>query len=160
MQRQAGFTLIEIMVTIAIIAILAAIAIPNYADYVRRGKIQEATATLLAMKTKMEQYFQDNRSYVTPGAPVLDACVAGSTVQVPPTKYFTIDCNTPARTVSTFTITANGGVAGGDQSMAGISFTINQAGVQQTFVTPGSNMSNYGYVPNGNCWTIKRGGQC
>src|SRR3989449_7965409 len=83
MQRPTGFTLIELMVAIAIVAILAAIALPNYTDYVRRGKIQEATSTLLAMRTKMEQYFQDNRSYTTPGAPVLAPCTAGSSVPVP-----------------------------------------------------------------------------
>jgi len=67
MHRQSGFTLIEVMITIAIVAILAAIAIPNYANYLTRGKIQEATSNLLGMRVKMEQYFQDNRMYVSPG---------------------------------------------------------------------------------------------
>ncbi|HMG58235.1 MAG TPA: type IV pilin protein, partial [Burkholderiales bacterium] len=92
MQRPTGFTLIELMVTVAIIAVLAAIAVPNYTDYVKRGKLQEATSNLLAMRTKMEQYFQDNRSYTTPGAPVLAPCTAGSSVPIPPLKYFTITC--------------------------------------------------------------------
>ena len=158
MQRPTGFTLIEVMVTVAIIAILAAIAIPNYSDYVKRGKIQEATSTLLAMRTKMEQYFQDNRSYISPGGAVLDPCVPNSSVAVPPLKYFTIapPCGL---TATTYTITATGGSAT-DGSMSGITFTINQGNVRTTTVTPGSPMDQAGYAGNLNCWTTKKGGQC
>src|SRR6267378_8151432 len=106
MQRPTGFTLIELMITVAIIAILAAVAIPNYTDYVKRGKLTEATSTLLSMRTKMEQYFQDNRSYTTPGAPVLAPCTAGSSVPVPPLKYFNITC--PVTTATQYTIQADG----------------------------------------------------
>ena len=61
MRSATGFTLIEVMITVAIVAILAAVAIPSYTSYITRSKIQEATTTLLAMRTKMEQYFQDHR---------------------------------------------------------------------------------------------------
>ena len=157
MQRPTGFTLIEVMVTVAIIAVLAAIAIPNYTDYVRRGKLQEATSNLLAMRTKMEQYFQDNRSYTTPGAPVLAPCTAGSSVPVPTQKYFSITC--PVLTATTYTIQAAGGSAT-DASMTGITFTINEANVRATTVTSGSPMEKAGYAANANCWTSKKGGQC
>ncbi len=68
--RMAGFTLIEVMIVVAIIAILASIALPSYNDYVRRGQIQEAFGYLSDSRVKMEQYFQDNRNYGTasPGA--------------------------------------------------------------------------------------------
>ena len=155
MQRPTGFTLIELMITVAIIAVLAAIAIPNYTDYVRRGKLQEATSTLLSMRTKMEQYFQDNRSYTTPGAPVLAPCTAGSSVPIPPLKYFSVACN-PAPTATTYTIQA----AGSDPTLVGITFTIDQGNVRATTVTPGSPMDQAGYTPNANCWTIRKGGQC
>src|SRR5690606_1858627 len=62
-----GFTLIELMITVAIIAILAAVAVPSYQDYVRRGKVTEATATLAQFRIKMEQYFQDNQTYELDG---------------------------------------------------------------------------------------------
>ncbi len=67
--RIAGFTLIEVMITVAIIAILAAVALPNYIDYVTRSRLVEAKSNLSDMRTRLEQYFLDNRSY--PGA-----CVA------------------------------------------------------------------------------------
>jgi type IV pilus assembly protein PilE len=157
MPRIKGFTLIEVMVVVAIIAILAAVALPAYTDYVRRGKLSEGTSALLAMKTKMEQYFADNRSYTTPGAPVIDACVANSSVPKPALQYFTIDCDTPARTATTFTITANGIAA---TEVGGVAFTINQAGARTTAITSGSNMDKAGYKPNANCWTMRKGGTC
>jgi len=154
MQRSTGFTLIELMVTIAIVAILAAIALPNYTDYVRRGKLQEATSNLLAMRTKMEQYFQDNRSYTTPGAPVLAPCVAGSSVPIPALKYFSITC--PVLTATTYTIQADGS----DPTLVGLRYTIDQNNGRVTTVTPGSPMDQAGYTNNNNCWTIRKGGQC
>ena len=156
MQRPNGFTLIELMVTVAIIAILAAIAIPNYSDYVRRGKLQEATSNVLAMRTKMEQYFQDNRSYTTPGAPVLAPCTAGSSVPIPTLKYFTITCPATANPATTYTIQASGN----DPTLVGISFTIDQGNVRATTVAGGSPMDQAGYTANANCWTIRKGGQC
>jgi type IV pilus assembly protein PilE len=154
MQRPTGFTLIELMVTVAIIAVLAAIAVPNYTDYVKRGKLQEATSNLLAMRTKMEQYFQDNRSYTTPGAPVLAPCTAGSSVPIPPLKYFNITC--PVLTATAYTIQASGT----DPTLVGIAFTINEGNVRATTVTAGSPMDQSGYTPNATCWTIRKGGQC
>ena len=71
MTRSRGFTLIELMIAVAIIAILAAIAIPSYTDYIRRGRLTEALGRLSAMRVKMEQYFQDNRVY-TGAVPATD----------------------------------------------------------------------------------------
>ena len=159
MQRRNGFTLIEVMIVVAIVALLAMVAIPAYTDHIRRGKLAEGTSALLGMKIKMEQYFADNRSYTTPGAPVIDACVANSSVPKPTLQYFTIDCDTPARTGTTFTITANGGTAG-DGTLAGLSFTINQAGARATVVASGSTMDKAGYQSNANCWTMRKGGTC
>ena len=58
-----GFTLIEVMITVAIVAILAGIALPSYNDYLRRGQLPEAFNNLADFRVKMEQYYQDNRGY-------------------------------------------------------------------------------------------------
>lgn len=62
---QAGFTLIELMIAVAIVGILAAIAVPNYSEYVKRASRVEATAALLDAANKQEQYFVDNREYTS-----------------------------------------------------------------------------------------------
>ncbi len=66
--RQAGFTLIEMMITVAIVGILAAIALPSYNDYILRSKIIDGTTKLGDFRMQMEKYFLDNRRYAnTPG---------------------------------------------------------------------------------------------
>ncbi|TMH89365.1 MAG: prepilin-type N-terminal cleavage/methylation domain-containing protein [Betaproteobacteria bacterium] len=146
MRSATGFTLIEVMITVAIIAILAAVAIPSYTDYITRSKIQEATTSLLSMRTKLEQYFQDNRTFS-------GACMPGTVAPKPAgLKYFTIDC--PTRNDTQYLITATG-IAGTD--MAQFSFSIDQANNRVTVsVPPGSGWT----VPATNCWVTKKGGIC
>jgi type IV pilus assembly protein PilE len=62
-KTEQGFTLIELMITVAIVGILAAIALPNYSEYVKRASRAEAVASLLDAANKEEQYFVDNREY-------------------------------------------------------------------------------------------------
>lgn len=61
-RADGGFTLIEVMIAVAVVAILAAPALPSYRDYVTRGNIPEATSRLLTKQVQMEQWFQDNRT--------------------------------------------------------------------------------------------------
>lgn len=102
--RQAGFTLIELMIAVAIIGILAAIALPSYSRYVVRSKLAEATSTLSDLRIKMEQYYQDNRNY---GATAGAACGLAMPTS-PAAKYFDYSCTTTGSsgTAQTFTLTA------------------------------------------------------
>ena len=63
--KQAGFTLIELMVTVGIVAIISAIALPAYDIYVRKAARAEGKAALLDVAAKQEQYYLDNKSYTT-----------------------------------------------------------------------------------------------
>ena len=60
---QQGFTLIELMIVVAIIGILAAIAIPAYQDYTQRAQLGEAFTIVSAAKTAIEEYAQTNGAY-------------------------------------------------------------------------------------------------
>ena len=143
MKTNRGFTLIELMVTIAIVAILAAIALPNYTDYLRRGRVPEATSGLADMRVKLELAFQDNRSYA--GASVCGA-------NLPTSKYFTFACN-PAPTATTYTA-----VATGIGPMTGFTFSVNQANARSTTLTSATT-----WVPSDTtfgCWVTKKGETC
>ena len=65
MKAQSGFTLLELMIVVVVVAILASIAYPAYTDYIIRSRIPEATSTLATKRIQMEQWFQDNRTYLT-----------------------------------------------------------------------------------------------
>ena len=147
MRHMSGFSLIELMIVVAVVAILSAIALPAYQEYVTRGKITEATSNLADMRVKLEQFFQDNRTYV-------GACVAGTAAPLPTgTRYFTFTC--PTLTATTFTVTATG-IAG--QGMGGFAYSVDQANVQSTVITAPALTD--GWTGNAACWVIRKGGAC
>ncbi|MBU0752075.1 MAG: prepilin-type N-terminal cleavage/methylation domain-containing protein [Gammaproteobacteria bacterium] len=151
MNKPSGFTLIELLIVIAIIAALAAIAIPNYTEYIMRSKITEAVATLSDLRVRMEQFFQDNRTYVGACAPATLAPLPAATTN------FRFECTTAcggaagnSLTATTYTLRACG-----ISSMNGFEYTVDEANTQVTVALP----AGWNGAGN-NCWVTRSGGGC
>jgi type IV pilus assembly protein PilE len=130
MPANRGFTLIEVMITVAIVAILAAVALPAYTSYIARARITDALSGLSAMRLKMEQYFQDWRTYTTGGA--TDSCLAGGPAPLPAnTPNFAFTC---LSTSATGYVIQAAGVAG--STTASFTYTIDQSNTQATTAAP------------------------
>lgn len=134
MKQQNGFTLVELMIVVVIVGILASVALPAYQDYIVRGKLSDATSKLAEARVKMEQYYQDNRTYDAGGCP--DSVATSS-------DYFTYTCTDLSD--ATYLITATGK---GD--LSAFLFSINNTNVKST-------TSPWG---NGACWITSKGGSC
>jgi type IV pilus assembly protein PilE len=149
-----GFTLIELMIVVAVVAILAAVAMPAYGDYLRRGMLPEAFTHLADLRVKMEQYYQDNRSYGNTGAALCanNNPPTWSGFAPPGATRFTFSCalaGTSGTGNQSYTLTATG-VAG--SRTAGHVYTINQDNVQRTTSFKGGTVSKA-------CWLV-RGSEC
>jgi type IV pilus assembly protein PilE len=142
--RLRGHTLIEVMVTVAIVGILAAIALPSYVDIVTRSKIIDGTTKLGDFRTKLEKYFMDNRSY-------LDGAACGVPNPLPAAPdHFAITCGPPAPTATTYTILATGIAARG---MGGFVYTVDQTNAK-------ASTGPTGWSPGVGCWALRKDGRC
>jgi type IV pilus assembly protein PilE len=144
-QNQRGFTLIELMIVVAAIAILTAIAIPSYDNYMIRAQITDGINALATMQASMEWYYQNHRTYMS----TEDAA--------PPCSYqtqvgsFTLSCTKPAPDDTTYTVTATG--SGKTKNFV---YTINQLGERGTTSTGWRGTDDVCV----STWIIKEGQPC
>lgn len=101
--RQNGFTLIELMITVTIVAILASIALPAYQEYVKRGNRRAAQAQMMDIANREQQIFLANRSY----AAHTDTAWTSTGYSLPPELVgkYTYSIAVGAGTVPSYTIT-------------------------------------------------------
>ena len=114
--RSAGFTLIEVMIAVVILAILTAVALPSYQDHLRKGRRATAQAFMMEVANKQQQYLIDTRGYA------IGADLAKLYPTIPPdvSGYYTITVVEPAAPPPpTFNILATP-IAGGPQVKDGV----------------------------------------
>jgi type IV pilus assembly protein PilE len=127
--RASGFTLIELMITVAVVAILAAIAFPSYAMFMKKSRRGDAEATLMDIAQREQQYLLDARTY----APTVAAL--NTTIPADVSAYYTIQicqttapCAAPGGAPPTFAIIAT--PIAGTQQAGDFTLTLDNTGLK------------------------------
>lgn len=141
-RRHSGFSLIELMITVIIAAILATIAVPAYRDHTLRARVAEAFSQLSASNLRLEQFYQDSRNFGS-------KTVCG--VPMPANGNFSYAC-TLAENGQSYLLTASGLA---ERGMQAFSFTLDQSGNTRTLTLP----ADWGSAPV-NCWIARKGMVC
>ncbi len=139
-RRARGFTLIEIMVVVAIVGILVSIAVPSYRDYVLRARLTEVFTGLGGVQTAAEEYWANKHTYA-------DMDAAGQNRIPATTANFSYALTSAGDSAYLVTATGRG-------SMTGFAYTIDQNGTRATTAAP------TGWGTSTSCWIDRKGGTC
>ncbi|MBL8419601.1 MAG: prepilin-type N-terminal cleavage/methylation domain-containing protein [Dechloromonas sp.] len=133
---QRGFTLIEVMIVVAILAAIAAIALPSYQESIRKSRRADAKSALMAASQAMEKYFTERQTYV-------NATLGSNATDVYPTTspdgFYTLSFSV-ASTASAFSLQAAPTAGKGQTNDKCGTFSINQLGAKSVSTT------------QSNCW--------
>jgi type IV pilus assembly protein PilE len=131
-RRQRGFSLVELMVTVAILAVISSLAVSAYSGYTRRAHRTEARIALLSIQTAQEKWFLQNNAYAQSLATLVAAPPAGlglnlTSTGLTPNSYYQVSFT--AATATTYTVRA---AAYGAQTAdtACLAFTISDSGAR------------------------------
>jgi type IV pilus assembly protein PilE len=127
-QLVKGFTLIEVMIVVAIIGLLTMVAYPTYRNHIVRGQLTDGTNGLSQMRAQMERYYQDNRTYASSGTFVTPCASTDASTRT--FGNFVVSC-TGTIDATQFTLQAVGSV-----QSSGFTFTINQQEFKRTSAAP------------------------
>lgn len=140
MNKVKGFTLIELMITVAIVGILSSFAYSSYRDNILRSEAVSGVAALSSFRVKLEQFFQDNRTYA-------GGCAIASSFN---NQKFIMSCSIdePAdkESIQEYTITA---------TSDNFEYTLDEANNKVTKKVPDGWSGK-----DSTCWVISKGGYC
>ena len=148
MQKSShGFTLVEVMITIVIVAILTSIALPSYTEYVRRGRIAEAPGTMANFRVQLEQFYQDNLNYTGVGG----ACGVPNVLL----RYFNYTCVPAAAGGQTYVLTATSNAGQGLGPVGAFTYTVTEMNTRATV-----RFDNVAPAVAATCWLTRRSETC
>lgn len=126
MNNNNGFTLLELIITVVIVAILASIAIPSYQNYITRSKIKEAQSNLIALSLSAENYYQRTLNYPTATINSSSALSSDTVFKTWAPSSNVFEYKYASTDGATYTLTATGN----DPKVSGCTLTLTNAGVK------------------------------